>query len=152
MKTRIRTYYKAFFLLLLFSSNTMISFACSYSSLFHSSHHHKTQSQSSHQHKDQQHKHDHSGSHHQPADQKEGPTENCCSTAVIKLQKVDKEISRVIDAPSGTHTFAFLPVGLFQDAEWLPATSTHQRSFHAIRWRFPTTIQNLRIVIQSFQI
>lgn len=152
MKTGIRTYYKAFFLLLLFSSNTVISFACSYSSLFHSAHHHKAPRQSTHDHGDQQHQHDHAANHHQAASKKEGATEKCCSTAVLKLQKVDKEISRIIDAPTSTPAFTFLSIALFQQADLLPAALTQYYSPHAIRWRFPTTIQDLRIVIQSFQI
>ena len=151
MKTGIRTYYKSFFLLLLFSSNTVISFACSYSSLFHSSHHHKAQSQSTHHHKDQQHKHDHSANHHEPADKKDESKENCCSTAVLKLQKVDKEISRSIDAPTTGTAFAILSIALFQQVDLLPSALKQYLS-HAIRWRSPTTIQDLRIVIQSFQI
>ena len=151
MHTAVRTYYKALILLVVFSSNTLISFACSYSNLFHSSHHHTTPAKKKHQHSDSHHEHDHSANHHDESNKTES-NESCCSTSVVALHKAEKAISRYIDAPIApfVNHFIFGFVISYIDIFHLHPKDT--LSIHENRWRAPTTIQDLRIVIQSFQI
>ncbi len=151
-------YFKALFLLLVFSMNSVMSFACSFSNLFHSFHHHKVEAPIEHQHagnhhhnKSEGHKHEHNNvaEHHHDNDSQKPGDDDCCSNKVIQIEKVEKAISRTIAAPEAiSHTSLFvyctqLNVLPQPDADLLQ---------HAIRWRHPTTIPDLRIVIQSFQI
>lgn len=152
MNKSIRTYYKALLLLLVFSSNTAISFACSYSSFFHSLHHHQKSSTTAHQHADKNHKHDHSGNHHAASNDDGEQKENCCSTVVVHFQKAEKAISRNIDAPDASFIHFFSPDYILSYAHLFPLVLVQNLSVHQIRWRPPATIHDLRIVIQSFQI
>lgn len=139
-------------MLLVFSSNTVISFACSYSSFFHSFHHHKTSANATHKHADTKHKHDHSSSHHAELPNDDEQKENCCSNIVVQLQKVEKAISRNIDAPNAASSPLFLSGYLLAFIDLFHPDLQRNISTHEIRWRPPATIQDLRIVIQSFQI
>ena len=149
MRVTKATYFKALLLLIAFSMSTVVGFACSLSDLFHEFHHHNSPATKAHKHKDQnEHVHDHSGSHHDnnPNEEKK---DNCCSQSLVELQKVEKSISRSIEAPN-LHLALFLKstyneVFCFQPEENTIFTPN-------IRRRAPTTIQDLRIVIQSFQI
>ena len=149
MKVSKGTYFKALLLLIAFSMGTVVSFACSLSDLFHEFHHHNSPANKAHKHKDQnEHIHDHSGRHHDD-DPKEEKKDNCCSQSLIELQKVEKSVSRSIEAPN-----LFL-VALFAstNSELFSFQSVEKTSFpQKTRRRPPTTIQDLRIVIQSFQI
>ncbi len=153
------TYYKALFLLLVFSLNTMVSFACSFSSFFHGFHHHKSSATTI--------EHKHSGSHHDSHDQKNkhdhgiqsehkhesgspnNSKDDCCSKSVIKIEKVEKAISRTIEVP---HTI--FVASLFATYVKLFSLQDLKKTFFPdyIRWQHTATIQDLRIVIQSFQI
>jgi len=152
------TYYKALLLVTVFSMNTVISFACSFSDLFHGFHHQKTTQVLEHKHagsqhhaEDKAHKHNHdaaSNGDHYSGTSKESK-DDCCSGSVVEIQKVEKAVSRSIEAPQAIFITSFFTayVSLFslQTVEKIlfPPNS---------RWRVNATIQNLRIVIQSFQI
>lgn len=167
MQTTNGTYYKAFLLALVFSLNTIVSFACSFSNLFHGIHHHDSGAVSSaeHHHSSTDHssqsdQHEHKESdHHQHNDfeqhkhgaaNSEDSKDGCCSESVVQIEKVEKALSRSIEAP---HTlfiasfFAAFSSYLFQ-LETIEDTSIPPN----IRWRLLATIPDLRIVIQSFQI
>jgi hypothetical protein len=153
------TYYKALLLLTVFSLNTVVSFACSFGGIFHNFHHKHSlitvqghSSKGDHFHK---HGHEHKHVHDQSTAPNHGSTDpsdskgNCCSDSVVELQKLDKSVSRSIEAPDiisiSIHIAAYSQLFSVQAVEeTLFATSD--------RWRPPTTIQDLRIVIQSFQI
>ena len=149
MKVTKGTYFKALLLLIAFSMSTVVSFACSFSDLFHEFHHHNSPGTKSHKHKEQnEHTHDHSGSHHD-----NGPTEenkdDCCSRSLIELQKVEKSVSRSIEAPN----LLLLAFSASAYSELFSFQSEHKTILpKKIRWRPPATIRDLRIVIQSFQI
>lgn len=158
MKPLNKTYYKALLLLSAFSLNTVVSFACSFSGLFHGFHHHETtqasedkQAGGHHHAEGKAHKHSHdtqSGHSHDSGTSKESK-DDCCSGDVVQIQKVEKAVSRSIEAPQAIFLTSFFTAYIstfsLQTAEkiLLPPDS---------RWRVTTTIQNLRIVIQSFQI
>lgn len=145
-----RTYYKALLLLIVFSMNTMVSFACSFSSLFHEFHHHNSSVTVSHQHNDGvKHAHKHNGHHHDTSDSEKKSQKDCCSESVVAVEKVEKAVSRSIEAPSAFFLKALL--ASYTDLFKL-ITEPKVVTKHYNRWRVPTTIQDLRIVIQSFQI
>ncbi|RYY82072.1 MAG: hypothetical protein EOO15_23555 [Chitinophagaceae bacterium] len=156
MKQKHSTYWKAFFLLLVFSMNTVVSFACSLGGVFHQFHHqgaasfHQHKEGHSHQHASG-HKHDHKHGHkHQHADPSEKKTgDDCCSGDVVKLEKADKATTAAIKVPAPAIEEIFLDSFTYYLSQ-VQAPRTALPRFY--RWRPPGTIQDLRIAIQSFQI
>ena len=143
------TYYKALLLVVVFGLNTVVSFACSFSNLFHQLHHHNSPATREHHHKgNKKHEHEHSGNHHDSSGQKEEENKDCCFDSAI-LQKLEKSVSRSIEAPSAVFTTSF--ISLFPDLEILQQDRESSRT-DKFRWRPLETIPDLRIVIQSFQI
>ncbi|HVG11938.1 MAG TPA: hypothetical protein VM843_02990 [Flavisolibacter sp.] len=144
-----RTYVKALLMLTVFSMNTVVSFACSLSTLFHQSHHNSTAGQPDHHHNKGTHDDEHAEHQYDPKASDAKDVNDCCSESVLAIEQVEKSVSRTIEAPdvffltvllasySSTFQFSTLPKAVFP--------------YHD-RWRVPTTIQDLRIVIQSFQI
>ena len=146
---------KALILLIVFSLNTIVSFACSLGGLFHSFHHHTSSSASTkqhgHHHQKEGHHHDHSStSHHHEEKKSNKPADDCCSKNVVQLDKVEKAASRAIEAPDT----AFLTSFLITYSSLFYQLPTEGKTVYPdyVRWRIPSTIQDLRIVIQSFQI
>ena len=154
--TKIK-YYKAIFLLIVFSMNSVVSFACSFSNLFHSFHHHKTIAVAEHKHADKHHhnknesaKHQHNNvtDHLHDNNSQKPEDDNCCSNKVVEIEKVEKAVSRTIAAPE----VIFLTSLFVSYTElYLSRQDTDILQNHT-RWRNPATIPDLRIVIQSFQI
>ncbi len=154
-----RTYYKALVLLIVFSLNTVVSFACSFSNLFHGFHHHKSSATTvEHKHSGNHHdshvqknKHDHGiqSEHKHESGSPNNSKDDCCSKSVIKIEKVEKAISRTIEVP---HTI--FVASLFATYVKLFSLQDLKKTFFPdyIRWQHTATIQDLRIVIQSFQI
>jgi ABC-type nickel/cobalt efflux system permease component RcnA len=149
MKVTKATYFKALLLLIAFSMSTLVSFACSFSDLFHEFHHHNSPATKAHKHDDQEeHTHDHSGSHHDSGPREE-KKDNCCSHSIVELQKVEKSISRNIEGFKLNSILSFAATG----SELFSAPALRQTTYpDFVRWRPPATIQDLRILIQSFQI
>lgn len=158
MRGRQETYYAALFLLTVFSLNTVVSFACSLGGLFHDLHHgspapstvaHHQEGHhgdlSSHDH--DQGKKDRQSSH---AEKENSAANDCCSNNVLEVEKLEKSVSRTIEAP---HTI-FLTSLVASLATLFQLFPAQDQVFYPepVRWRHPMTIQNLRIVIQSFQI
>ena len=147
------TYYKALLLLVVFSLNTLVSFACSLGGVFHSLHHSSSVSSSHKQHKhhhggdEKPQPHEHKDNHHSKSD---AHKDDCCSNSVLQIEKIEKSVSRSIEAPNAVFLTSFLTyfTSLFS---LFPA---EEKTFfpYYIRWRLTSTIQDLRIVIQSFQI
>jgi hypothetical protein len=130
--------------------STVVSFACSFSNLFHEFHHHNSTATRTHSHGDQQmHEHEHSGSHHKHSIPKEEGDNDCCAGSSVELQKVEKSVSRSIEAPGAIFTTLFIAAGF---EPMLLKVQPELINSENIRWRPLTTIQELRIVIQSFQI
>ena len=156
MALSTRTYFKAMILIIVFSLNTVVSFACSFSSMFHGFHHHNSSSTASHQednhhtHHDTAHSHETSGDHHHKNDQTAGDSkDDCCSASVVQIEKSDKSVSNHIQTPNPIFTTAFIAT-----YTTLLNLLGHQKTLVPtyVRWRVPATIQDIRIVIQSFQI
>lgn len=141
----IKAHIKAIILMTVFSMNTIIGSACASSKLFHHSHHHK--SSASHDHHDgNKHDHQHSGSHHDKTDE----SNECCSKSSVEFNKLDKSTVQSLEVP----VFESSPLALTNLYNTLTLLSRKDdRSLIShVRWRPPATIQDLRIVMQSFQI
>ncbi len=138
------TYYKSLFLLMVFSLNMVVSMACSLSSYVHSLHHESPLTNSHHQ-------HEHSKKPHHLHDEKTGlPKDDCCSGSVVLVQQMDKSVARSIEAPGILSTLVLLPGFVSITDLTLAEEKTQTPPFD--RWRPPATIEDLRIMIQSFQI
>ncbi len=155
MKINKGTYYKALLLFIVFSLNTVVSFACSFSNLFHGFHHHQNSVTTEHKHEGDHHhssdkKHNEKQSNHtHDSGSAKDSKDDCCSKSVIEIEKIEKALSRTIEAPH-----AIFVTSLFAAYSELFSLSAIDKVFltHLVRWRLPATIQDLRIVIQSFQI
>jgi hypothetical protein len=152
-----RTYFKALFLAIVFSLNTVVSFACSFSPLFHGMHHHKadvaTDKHSGNPHSQGETAEHHHGSkaehQHDDHSSKDSKDDDCCSEFVVEIEKAEKAVSKTIEAPNAIFATSFLS----SYSQLFLLSTTGDTSFpHYVRWRLPATIQDLRIVIQSFQI
>ena len=143
------TYYKALILLVVFSMNTTIGFACSISNFFHGMHHHATSTVD----KDERNHNQSPGhSHHESTgdDHNDTDDKNCCSSNVVQLEKREKFLSKTIEAPVNS-SLSMLFTALSYLYLSFPEEQTTSFIQH-FRWWTPATIQDLRIVIQSFQI
>ena len=145
------TYYKAMLLLIVFSSGTVVSFACSLGGIFHEYHHQSSATEQTKHSDDAAHKHHHGKtSKHEYDTQARAESKNyCCTDSVVEMQKLDKSVSRSIEAPN----LISIPFFIAACCE-LFSLEVQDRPVYQnyVRWRPPTTIQDLRIVIQSFQI
>ena len=138
---------KAAFLLIVFSLNTVVGFACSVGLEmgFNSSHHQEEKAAITHKH-DNSHQHDDAVVDHH---QSEKTKDNCCKEEVIKFAKVDKVAPKSLD-------FSFPPVffATFLSSFYhLDASLSYQQpnSKYFVRSYHPT-IPKIRIAIQSFLI
>src|SRR6185312_15016131 len=88
---------KAAILLIVFSLNTVIGFACAVGlNMGFNSHHHEESAikVSENRHHDKSHHHDEADIHHH---QTNNNKDNCCNDGVMKFQQVDKNISTSIN-------------------------------------------------------
>jgi hypothetical protein len=154
MHTSKGTYYKALILLVVFSMNILVGFACSLGGVFHEFHH-KSSSTSLSSHSQKHHSdkgHQHGNSHSPENDHGSGAPDsenNCCSDSVVEMQKLAKTVSRSIDAPDNIAISSFIAV--FSEL-FLVHPEQNEFATYEVRRRVPSTIQDLRIVMQSFQI
>jgi len=158
MNVTKRTYYKALLLAIVFSLNTGVGFACSFSNLFHGMHHHKAASTSEHKHSGSHHSKSETAEHnhgsqaahkhddHSSKDSKDG---DCCSKSVVEIEKAEKAVSKTIEAPNANFVTSFFAAS---SQSFLLSITGNTFFTRYVRWRLPATIQDLRIVIQSFQI
>jgi hypothetical protein len=148
-------YCKALLLTMVFSLNTIVSFACSFSGGFHGFHHQRAVSankSSDHDH-EKGHHHDHGAAkkhHHDPA-AAENSKEDCCSKNLVEIEKKDKSVARSIELQNISFFTSFiLSYSPLFSAVAVADKTPHARTF--VRCWAPATIQDLRIVMQSFQI
>jgi hypothetical protein len=141
------TILKAFLLLVVFSLNTLLGFACSIGiDLGYNSNHHQAVSTAP-----------KAATHHceaSTADQPKenpspAPTHDCCKDGVVKFNLADKSVSSVVklDAPDQA---ALTMAALY----FIPAWHLQQvaSNHYYVRSDHPPISRDLRIVIQSFQI
>ena len=147
MKRSPSIHIKAAFLLIVFSLNTVVGFACSVGLEmgFNGSHHLEEKAAVTHKH-DNSHQHDDVTADHQSDKTKD----NCCKEEVIKFAKVDKLAPKFLDFSVNPVFFtAFFSAFNHFDV------STSYKLIPDSKYFFRThqpPIPDIRIAIQSFQI
>jgi hypothetical protein len=148
MKRKKSIQLKAAVLLIVFSLNTVIGFACAMGlDMGFNSHHHEGNAiENESIHHDKSHQHNEADIHHH---QSNNEKDNCCNDGVMKFQKVDKAIpiSSINVAPLVFFT-AFLTSFYHIDILSSNRISTIK---YFVRSHHPP-IPDIRIAIQSFQI
>lgn len=151
MKRRPSIQLKAVFLLLVFSLNTVVGFACSIGldMDFNSSHHHEEKTVLSHQHV-KAHSHDRQNDLTKDHHSSKKTKDNCCTDEAAKFAKVDKLTPQSIGFSSNPVIFtAFLSTfycfDVFASDSHIPNNKFFVRTHHP-------PIPDIRVAIQSFQI
>jgi hypothetical protein len=160
---------KALALLIVFSLNTVVGFACSVGldMGFNNGHHHKEASKNNHHHEAElkslhQHSHtDSKGHHHEqlvadhhclktsrhtPKNEKD----NCCKDEVIKFAKADKQTTRSIEPHVPAFILAVI-VPSYPSFEIIASGIHKPNKWYFVQCHHPP-IDDIRIAIQSFQI
>ena len=156
MNKNISIKLKAVFLIIVFSLNTIIGFACAIGidMGFNTTHHHEEEATEAvvHIHKGGQ-KHVHHnevGKHHDEASNhkaKDGK-DNCCSDKVIKITQFDKSIPQSLSVINPVFFTTFISSFYNIDALFTSRTTSIR---YFVRSHHPP-IPDIRIAIQSFQI
>lgn len=154
---------KAAFLLMVFSLNTVVGFACSIGidMGFNTKHHHDeaTTEPAVHVHADGK-KHVHhkevSGHHHQHKEvadndhKSKGEKDNCCNDGVMKITQLDKAVPQSVSI--ALHPIFFTAfVSSFYYVDILYSSQVNTSIKHFVRSYHPP-ISDIRIAIQSFLI
>jgi hypothetical protein len=142
MRKNISIQYKATFLLIVFSLNMIIGFACAIGidMGFNTLHHEETEVIA------------HEGSHHHEADshhKSKGCKGNCCNDHVIKFSQVDKSLPQSF-VSFNTIFFTTL-ISTFYNIDVLHISKAIANIRYFARSHHPP-IPDIRIAIQSFQI
>ncbi len=157
MKIRRSTQFKAAFLMIVFSLNTVIGFACAVGidMGFNTSHHHEEEATELvvHIHKDgKKHIHHEEAKHLDESDKdhhKDGK-DNCCHDKVIKFNEVDKSASHSLNASVSPVFFTTFHASFYK-ANILYNSYVDTGIKYFVRSHHPP-ISNIRIAIRSFQI
>ena len=157
MKIKKLRQLKAAFLMLVFSLNTVLGFACAIGidMSFNTSHHQAEKTKAVvHIHKDgKKHVHHEEAKHHHDAGKvhhKKESKDNCCNDKVIKFNEVDKSATNSFNTninPIFLATF----LTSFYDLEFFYQSYINTGSKYYVRSHHPP-IPDIRIAIQSFQI
>ena len=153
MKRNISIQLKAALLVIVFSLNTVISFACSVGidMEFNTTHHHdeenKTITRNISHHHDKSHHHGETDNDQHKSGNGKG---NCCNDEVIKFAQVDKSVSQPLSLginPIFLTSFisSFYNIDVLFASQATPNIKYFVRSYHP-------PIPDIRIAIQSFQI
>ncbi|ODT52264.1 MAG: hypothetical protein ABS68_09130 [Niastella sp. SCN 39-18] len=152
---------KAAFLLIVFSLNTVIGFACSLGLDlgFNATHHHEEATQSSthvhgdgkkhqhhHQHNHQEKNHNQTSHQHNSKDGKD----NCCNEKATKFAHLEKTVPQSVNAVINPVFFAAF-LSIYFDVDLLFTSQAVPNIKHFVRSYHPP-IPDIRIAIQSFQI
>lgn len=156
---------KAAFLLVVFSLNTIVGFACSlglemgYNSTHHGEdaateavvHIHKDRKKHIHHEKKESHTHDKSHNHDEAnnTEKTRKDKDNCCTDEVMNFQQIDKSIPNSVNIIHPIFFTAF--VAVYYNITLLPNTSVVRDIKPFVRNHHPP-IPDIRIAIQSFQI
>lgn len=141
--------FKAAFLLIVFSLNTVIGFACAVGmNMGFNSHHHEESAieVSENHHHDKSHHHDEADIHHH---QTNNNKDNCCNDGVMKFQQVDKNIATSFSLINPLFFTSFL--ASYYNIGILYANNRISELKYFVRSHHPP-IPDIRIAIQSFQI
>jgi ABC-type nickel/cobalt efflux system permease component RcnA len=134
---------KAAFLLIVFSMNMIIGFACAVGidMWFNTGHHEETEIMA---HKGSHH-HDDANKHHKSKEEKG----NCCNDHVVKFSQVDKSFPHGF---AGLNAIFFTTlISSFYNIDVLHTSKTSANTKYFVRNHHPP-IPDIRIAIQSFQI
>ena len=150
--------FKAAFLILVFSLNTLIGFACAVGidMGFNTTHLHEEEATEAvvHIHKDgKKHIHHEEAKHHDEGDKnhhKKSDKDNCCNDKVIKFNEVDKSASHSLNTNISPVFFtpflgSFYSINVFYISYINTGINYFVRSYHP-------PISDIRIKVQSFQI
>ena len=145
MKRKFSIQLKAAFLVIVFSLNMVIGFACAMGldMGFNHKHHHEGDEtiiqKTSHHHDEAD------NDHHKSKDGKD----NCCNDQVMKFTQLDKSMPQSLDAVNPTFLTAFVSaycgIDVFYTSYFDTSIKYFVRSYHP-------PIPDIRIAIQSFQI
>ena len=157
MNQNISIQLKAAFLIIVFSFNTIIGFACAIGidMGFNTTHHHDEEATevSTHIHADgKKHIHNETGKHHEEAGDQhksKGEKGNCCHDKVIKISQLDKSVPQSLTAVNPVFSTTF--ISSFYDFDILFAPQQNISIKYFVRSYHPP-IPDIRIAIQSFQI
>ena len=141
MNNRFSIQLKAVFLLITFSLNTVIGFACT---IGFNKPHHPEEKATVHVHADGK-KHYHKKKTHKNADKKD----DCCNDKVVKIAQADKAIPDGIKLLNPVFFTAYLAAYLAINISFPSQVNTFHKYF--VRGHHPP-ISDIRIAIQSFQI
>jgi len=139
---------KAAFLILVFSLNTIVGFACAIGidMSFNITHHHKEEATEIHVHADG------SKHHHEKKEHKHSEKENkdgCCNDKVVKNFQTDKSVPQAAKLLSPVFFTAFVATYYNIDISYSSQVNVSNKYF--VRGHHPP-IPDIRIAIQSFQI
>jgi len=135
--------FKAAFLLIVFSLNTVIGFACAVGlNMGFNSHHHEESAIEV----TENHHHDEADIHHHQAN---NDKDNCCNDGVMKFQQVDKNIATSFSLVNPLFFTSFL--ASYNNIDILSFNSKISDIKCFVRRHHPP-IPDIRIAIQSFQI
>lgn len=146
---------KASFLLIVFSLNTVVGFACSVGlDMGFNSHHHKESAievSENHHHgkshyQGESHHHNKADVHHHTSNNEK---DNCCNDGVMKFQQVDKNIATSFSLISPLFFTSFL--ASFYNIDILFSNNRISEIKYFARTHHPP-IPDIRLAIQSFQI
>ena len=140
--------YKAAFMLLIFSLNMFIGFACAVGvdMGFNKHHHDEEKAVSIHTHvNSKKHHHEDAEHKHKDSDKKD----DCCNDKVLKIFQTDKAVPQFAKILSPIFNTDFVPVYYSIIVSYPSQVSTSNKYF--VRGHHPP-IHDIRIAIQSFQI
>ena len=149
MKRNKSIQFKAAVLLIVFSLNTVVGFACAVGlDMGFNSHHHEGSAMevSENHHHDKSHHHDEADFHHHKTN---NDKDNCCNDGVMKFQKVDKALASSISVANTAFFTSFL--ASFYNIDILFPSNKISKIKYFVRSHHPP-IPDIRIAIQSFQI
>ena len=158
MKKRRSIQIKAAFLMIVFSLNTVIGFACAVGidMGFNTTHHHEEEATEAvlHIHKDgKKHVHHEKAKHHDEADSdhhKKDNEDNCCNDKVIKFNEVDKSASHSLNTTINPIFFTTF-ISSYSIADILYTSYIDTGIKYFVRSYHPP-IPDIRVAIRSFQI
>ncbi|MES1181783.1 MAG: hypothetical protein ABUL44_03220 [Flavobacterium sp.] len=148
MNKTLSTQLKAAILLIIFSLNMFVGFACAVGvdMGFNTGHHHEQDATeghihtegTKHQHKEAEHKHAHKGG-----------KDDCCNDKVLKFSQADKAVPQAAKLLGPVFFAAFIStyyiINIYYPSQVSASTKYYVRGHHP-------PIPDIRIVIQSFQI
>ena len=157
MKTIKSIQIKAAFLMIVFSLNTIIGFACAVGidMSFNSPHHHDEDATDAivHTHKDgKKHIHQEEPKHHEEAENdhhKKDSKDDCCNDKVLKISQSDKAVPQAVKLSNPVFFIAF--VSIYSDINISYQSKGNISTKYFVRGHH-SPIPDIRLAIRSFQI